>query len=37
MAQASKERAQSWGEVTWNITVVLGALLLLGSGIEAID
>lgn len=33
----SKEKPQTLGEIAWNITVALGALLLLGAGIEAID
>jgi len=38
MAKAkSKEKSHSLGEFTWNVTVALGALLLLGAGIEAIS
>lgn len=33
----SKEKPQTLGEVAWNVTVALGALLLLGAGIEAIS
>jgi hypothetical protein len=33
----SKEKSHSLGEFTWNVAVVLGALLLLGAGIEAIS
>lgn len=33
----SKEKSQTWGEVAWNVTVALGALLLLGAGVELLS
>ena len=36
MAQTSGEKSHTIGEFAWNVTVALGALILLGVGLEAI-